>query len=254
MTRKKRYLSVTALLLILALAVGVWTPLSSAAEPVLKADGWYYADTLPAGITAAQYTIQYCSYYDKVATKSPGTGWVKGAVAKTTYANKDDAYWSMLDLELSDTLVLVDSYYYHYCGEDAQGHANYYATEDFPHYDKVSKTSYKPDKGHADNEDPRYRYYVLKNSKGSKYYCKRGTTCKSNTDIHGKRCCYWYRASKYQEKTKTVYYTYSKTAGWTAAPDAKADRTEVRYRPLVTTQPSDSTVPSATASSTAAAT
>lgn len=227
-----RGLALLTALLLTALALPL---VPVAAEPVLKEDGWYYADKLPSNITNAKYTIQYCSYYDQVATKSPGKDWIKGTVAKTEYKDKGEPYWTHLDLEITDTRVLVDSYYYHYCGENAQGQANYYATATFSHYDKVKKTSYKPDEGHADNEDPRYRYYILKSSTGRKYYCKQGTTCKSNTDIHGKRCYYWYRASKYQDKTKTVYYNYYKTAGWTTAPDQDADRVEVRYKAIAPT-------------------
>ena len=241
-----RSLALLTALVLIALALPA---VPVAAEPVLKEDGWYYADTLPADVTADKYTIQYSSYYYKTATKSPGSGWVKGAVVKTTYKNSGDPYWSYLDLAVTDTRVLADCYYYHYCGEKAQGQANYYANATFTHYDKLKKTSYKPDKGHADSEDPRYKYYILTNSKGKKYYCNHGTTCDTDADIHGKRCYYWYRVGKYQNRTKTVYYNYSKTAGWQAAADKNADRVTVRYKPIapatttttVTTPPATTT-------------
>lgn len=224
-----------ALLAALVITAGILPLVPVAAKPVLKEDGWYYADKLPAGITKTEYKIQYRSYYDKVATSSPGSGWKKGALAKNVIKDKGDPYWSNIELTTSDTRVLLDTYYYHYCGSNAQGHANYYATDTFPHYDSVDLKGLKPDEGHADHEDSRYRYYILRDSKGNRVYCRRGKTCQSDLDIHGDRCYYWYRANKYQDKTKTIYYNYSKTDGWKSTADKKADRVEVRYKPRTTT-------------------
>ena len=201
--------------------------------PQLGSDGWYYADVLPSGITSDKYEIQYQNTYEKVSSASPGTGWVKGSLAKSQYENSGDRYLSYIELPTSNTRQLVSYYWYHYCGVNAGQYANFKMDSKYTHYDEIRNVnSVIVAETFTDVDDSRYKYYKLKWNDGTGNYawCATGATCDGTWGSHGSRSCSWYKACYYQDKVKVDYYNYTKQSDWTTQKDNTAVSVKVRYR------------------------
>lgn len=197
------------------------------------AGSWTYAKKLPSGVTSKKYKIEYQNTYEKVSATSPGSGWTKGKLVKTVYENSGNTYASALPLATSKTCVLVDYYYYHFCGGSTGNNANFAQTGSYNHYDQVAKTNVKEASSHQDYDDSRYTYYKLTDKNGNNFYCSSSVTCDGSYGSHGARSCYWYKMYVYQNKKAVKYYTYTKTSAWTYEKDSAATSVKVRYKPIV---------------------
>lgn len=200
------------------------------AAPIVGDDGWIYCERLYDSITPDRYDIQYLNTYDKVAASSPGEGWVKGDLAKTEYVASGETYWSNIELPTSDTRVLVNYIYYHYCNASKGTEVNYEQTGTFAHYDWLPKTGVIEHSVANDYADARYKFYHLKWSNGGDAYCSSGTSCDGAHGTHGARSYYWYKSSEYQDRVAVNYYHYTKDAQWQSAADPEATATTYRYK------------------------
>lgn len=193
---------------------------------------WKYTDKLPAGISTADYEIQYNNTQTKEAASSPGTGWIKGA-ATTKYVNSGSPYDSLgIPLSTSDSRVLVKYSYYHYCGGSMGNYANFAMTGGFNHWDAITDpNSVTVVQTGTDGDDSRYTWYVLKwKSNGAYAYCNSSTTCDGKYGTHGNRSYAWYRVYTYQNKVKQTTYKWTKESGWTTKKDSSASAVKIRYR------------------------
>ena len=197
------------------------------------AGSWTYASKLPSGVTSKNYKIEYQNTYKKVSSTSPGSEWTKGAVAKSVYENSGSTYTSSLPLATSKTCVLVNYYYYHFCGGSTGNNANFAQTNSYVHYDEIAKDKVVEVASYQDYDDSRYTYYKLTDKNGNAFYCNSSTTCDGAYGSHGNRSCYWYKMYVYQNKKSVNYYTYTKTSAWTNAKDSAAASVKVRYKPIV---------------------
>ncbi len=199
-------------------------------KPVVGEDGWTYSDKLYSDVTFANYEIQYLHTYSKVASESPGAGWTKGEFVKKEYVNSGGSYWSDIELSTSDTRVVVNYIYYHYCGGSTGNDANFTQAGNFNHYDWLPKDGVKEHSSHADYDDSRYKFYHLKWSDGSDSYCKSGVSCDGSFGSHGNRSCYWYKRTQYQDRVAVDLYEYTKPSVWVSVHDSSADSVTYRYR------------------------
>lgn len=199
-------------------------------KPVVGNDGWIYSKKLYSDITSSNYEIQYLHTYSKIAAESPGKGWTKGDFAKTEYVNSGEPKWSYIEPVASDTCVVLNYIYYHYCGGSTGIDANFTATDKFNHYDWLPKDGVYEYSVAADYDDSRYKFYHLKWSNGSDAYCSSGVSCDGAFGSHGGRSCYWYKYTQYQDKVAVDYYYYSKPATWTSSYDSSADSVTYRYK------------------------
>ena len=196
-------------------------------------DGWTYASSLPSNVTSTNYEIQYQNIYEKYSASSPGSGWVATGTNKTDYIESGGTYVNYgKPLATSNTVKLVDTFYYHFCwGKDNS--ANYAQTTDYVHYDEcrlknVTEYSQAPDWG-----DSSYTYYKLRWSDGSDVYCntEKGTCFENGAyGSHGNRSLVWYKAYVYQNYTAQTLNLYRKTGDWTTSKDASAASVNYRYR------------------------
>ncbi|MBQ2944407.1 MAG: hypothetical protein IJD93_06960 [Ruminococcus sp.] len=192
--------------------------------------GWIYSDTLPADVTSARYEIQRKHTFEKVSSEDLGNGWTKGEFVETKLENKGEPYWSEIELSTSDTRVLLNYIYYHYCGGSNGNNANFTSTSEYPHYDSLPKDNVVELSVHNDYDDARYKYYHLAWKTGGDAYCSSGVSCDGAYGAHGNRTYYWYKSSQYQDKVKADYYSYTSTGDWTSAVEPGAAQVTYRYR------------------------
>lgn len=197
--------------------------------PVLNADGWYYCDVLPEGVSASNSTIQYNNYYEKIQQNSPGSDWTNSGVVKNEWQNSGAQYESPYDLETSEARILISSSYYHFCGPNAGNEGNYEMTGKFVHYDGVNPSSVTAQYLGDDNGHP---YYFLYWADGSQVWCNSSTTCDGSNGSHGNRCRAWYKKNTYQDRVKIELYKYTKNSGWISTQDTSANKVKVRYKAL----------------------
>ncbi|MDE7363942.1 MAG: dockerin type I repeat-containing protein [Ruminococcus sp.] len=197
---------------------------------VIGEDGWYYAEKLPKDISDFDYEIQYQHSYQKKATSSPGKDWVKGELAESGYVFVGEPFTTAKQVATSDTLVMTDYYFYHYCGGSAGAEANYEQTDKFVHYDYI-----RPEHQvvvQSTGMDGEYPYFVLGwANDNSTVFCLSGTTCDGSAGDHGTRSKAWYRMATYQNCQLADYYYYSKQSDWEADEDSAASVVTYRYRP-----------------------
>lgn len=195
--------------------------------PELKADGWYYCDTLPSGITSDKYTIAYNNYYEKIQKSSPGAGWTKAGTVKSEWQNSGSQYKSERDLPTSDARILVRSVYYHFCGPNAGAEGNYEQTGKFVHYDEIGAASVIVRSSGMDGTHP---YYLLDwIDGGGRIRCASGVTCDGSFGSHGERCQAWYKMNTYQDRVKVEEYKYTKQSGWVSTKDKSAKSVKIRF-------------------------
>ena len=208
------------------------------AIPTLNSDGWYYTTVLPSDVTSTKYDIQYQNVYEKYATTSPGTGWKDTGVDKKEYTKSGSAYEADWPLQTSDTVQLVEYYYYHYCGPNtAWNDVNYYARDGYVHRDEMHLnkfTVYEYESG-ADSENSSITWYRLKwgDANGYDAYCHRYATdgtCDGSGGEHGERSPYWYKKYVYQNYTVQLLNQYKKTSNWGTSKDSSAAAVNIRYR------------------------
>lgn len=192
-------------------------------------DGWIYTDTFPADYSEDKYELERKYTYETTSAEEKGNGWVKGEFLEKKYVNSGEPYWSEIELETSDTRVLLNYIYYHYCGSSGNS-ANFAATSTYPHYDWLPKDGVYEYSVNNDYDDARYKYYHLKWSTGADVYCSSGATCDGSFGTHGYRSYYWYKSSQYQDRVAKDYYNYSITTDWTTALEAGAAKVTYRYK------------------------
>lgn len=198
--------------------------------PKVNADGWYYCDSVPTGIAANQYTIEYNNHYEKIQATSPGTGWKNAATVKDEWQNSGAQYDSEQDLPTSNERVLVNSVYYHFCGPNAGANGNYEQTSKFVHYDGVAAGSVTVTSSGMDGTHP---YYLLNwNNGNGTVYCQSGVTCDGAYGSHGKRCKAWYKMNTYQNRVHVVQYKFTKDSGWTSKRDSSAASAKIRFKAI----------------------
>lgn len=197
-------------------------------KPQTNADGWTYSEKLFDEINEENYEIQYKYTYDTVAAEAPDESYTKGDFVKTEFVNSGEAYWSAQNVTTSDSLVLVDYYFYHYCGGSTGNNANFTSAGNYVHFDSISKDKVYIASSHQDYDDASYTYYSLKWNDGSDAYCNSNSTCDGTNGTHGNRSCYWYKMAQYQPKVATNLYHFTKVTDWQS--EAKSDVAEVSYR------------------------
>lgn len=198
--------------------------------PKSETDGWHYCNTLPSGVSADKYTIQYQNYYEKIQSTSPGSGWTNAGIVKDEWKNSGGTYTSPTDLSTSSSRVLVRSVYYHFCGPKTGTECNYDQTGNFVHYDEIPSTSVKARYLGTDNGHP---YYFLDwIDGGGQVWCKSGVTCDGSYGSHGNRCRAWYKMNTYQNKVRNVQYKFTKTSGWTDKRENSAVSVRIRFKSL----------------------
>ncbi|MBQ7597301.1 MAG: hypothetical protein IJU56_01815 [Clostridia bacterium] len=195
---------------------------------VYNTDGWCYMDTLPDYINTSDFTIQYQNIYEKTATSSPGSDWVRGA-GTTTWQNSGEPYVRYTDEATSDSKVLVKKMYFHFCGPSAGDYANYTIEGNFVHYDQVDPASvnaqyYEDDAGHS-------VYYLYWKSNGQQVWCQSGVTCDGAWGTHGARARGWYVENTYQNRVQVTTYKYTKTSSWSTTKDTSATTVKYRFQP-----------------------
>lgn len=209
-------------------------PVRSPFDPYIGGgeDSWTVADSLPAGVTAALYDIEYRSRYDTVAASSPGSGWVNVGFSHSDYVAVGSSYMSEKELTESETRRLVSYYYYHYCGPSHGVYADHTIRNNYIHYDSILNVNdVYPVSRQEDDTDPGYWAYVLAwTANGNYAKCKSGVTCDGSYGEHDERAYYWYRMSFYQDYVLQNYYHWSRTGNWVSAPDSAAASVQVRYR------------------------
>ncbi len=196
---------------------------------VIGEDGWYYTQKLPKDVSDADYEIQYQHTYQTKAVSSPGDDWVKGELAETVYENVGDPFTTAKQVETSDTLIMTDFYYYHFCGPSAGNEANYEQTDKFSHYDYIyPEYSVVVQSTGMDGE---YPYFVLGwANDNNTVFCASGTTCDGSYGSHGTRSKAWYRMASYQNRELVYYYNYTKQSSWETEKNSTASNIAYRYR------------------------
>ena len=193
-------------------------------------DGWIFSTNLPSDVSAKDYTINYKHTYTRVSADSPGEGWVRGALNKSEYQNVGEPYWSNIELETSESRVLLSYHYYHFCSGNTGTEVNYEFTDKFPHYDALDPNGVYSFQTGYDSADNRYKYYYLNWNDGNRAYCSSGVTCDGSYGNHSARSFVWYKTSQYQDRAKVDYYNYSKTSDWTETLDETASSVVYRYK------------------------
>ena len=183
---------------------------------------WVYYDELPDDLPECE--IQYLNHYDNIeSAQSPGEGWVRGTSRKIY---KDAGVLYSPDpnpLQESDTLVLLGTYYYHYC--NGSGTVEHYWSDTFCHetindnWDGRFEIVWQG----ADDADSRYTVYRLKWLQSE--YAGYPATCPYGSDLY-------YRGYRYQKRTVTTVYTWTKESSWSEAPDPKASSVSYRVREM----------------------
>lgn len=199
--------------------------------PTVSNDGWYYVNSLASYVTADKYEIQYQNYYEKIQKSSPGSDWKNVGLSKSEYENSGNAYWSKIELPTSNTRVLLNYKYYHYCGGNIGNRANYEVNGNYIHYDQIQNVNdVVVDQSGSDWENPNYKYYYLKWKNGNYAYCNSNSTCDGQYGTHGNRSFVWYKEGQYQNKVKVDYYKYTKQTGWSSKKDSTATSVKYRYK------------------------
>lgn len=205
---------------------------------VKSEDGWFYSDTLPTYINDKDYDINYKYTYKKKAKTSPGSDWTKGELAESVWEFVGEPYTTAKQVNTSDTYVMTDFQYYHYCGPNAGNEANYEFTDRFCHYDAIPKEySVVVQSTGMDGE---YPYFVLGwANDNSTVYCKSEVTCDGSYGSHGTRSKAWYRMATYQQRQKVDYYYFTKPSVWTDTIDPSGTSATYRFREKLSAVPGD---------------
>lgn len=200
--------------------------------PKIDETQWVYVSAVPSHVTTDKYEIEYNNIYKKTATTSPGSSWTKGELVKTEYVNDGSTYESDFELSTSSTRVLVNYYYYHWCGSSTGNYVNFAYTDSFNHYDAYPEPNAVIEESSvADSDDSRYIAYKLAwaHDPSGHCYCAPALTCDSSNS-HTTRSCWWYKRYIYQNKTAVKYYEFTKESGWSEQKDSSADAVEYRYK------------------------
>ena len=181
---------------------------------------WIYYGVLPDDLPECE--IQYLNHFKSIeSAQSPGEGWVQGASRKI-YNDAGVMYSPDPNpLQESDTLVLLGTYYYHYCNRS--GSVEHYQTGSYNHevildnWDGRFEIVWQG----ADDSDSRYTVYRLKWLQSE--YAGYPATCSEGSDLY-------YRGYRYQKKTVTTVYTWTKEDYWSEEPDPEASSVSYRVR------------------------
>lgn len=198
--------------------------------PTKSSDGWYYMNTLPSGVDASNYDIQYNNHYEKKQSTSPGSGWNQSG-KQVSYVNDGGQYEEYTTVNTSDTKVLVEYYYFHFCSANTGKRVNYAQTNTYVHYDSISDPNQVNITSQGtDDDSTSIPYYILDWKSGGDAYCVSGTTCDGSYGSHGKRSDVWYRMNVYQNRKQVTTYTYTKDSGWVSDRDSSASSVKVRFK------------------------
>lgn len=183
-------------------------------------ENWIYYDELPDDLPECE--IQYLNHYDSVeSAQSPGEGWIRGNSRKI-YTDTEVMYSPDPNpLQESDTLVLLGTYYYHYCNRS--GRVEHYRTDSYNHEVILDNWNGRFEvvwQG-ADDNDSRYTVYRLKWLEGD--YAGYPATCSEGSDLY-------YRGYRYQKKSVTTVYTWTKEESWSDELDPEASSVSYRVR------------------------
>jgi len=184
---------------------------------------WTYADRLPGNITSDSCDIEYKHTYEKRSATSPGDGWTKVAGTEvTTYENSGSVRETYIPQTESNTLVLVDTYYYHYCNpsngrvnyEYISGYTEYHGPNPIEAFDVVKEIS--------DEDNSAVRVYKLAWKAGYPYTGE--ATCAGGTSA------WWYRKYCYQPRVAVTTYQWRKVTDWQTTKDSAASSVQYRYK------------------------
>ena len=183
---------------------------------------WVYYKELPDDLPECE--IQYLNHYNSVeSAQSPGEGWVQGASRKI-YNDAGVLYSPDLNPpQESDTLVLLGTYYYHFC--NGSGRAEHYWTDTYNNETIIDNWDGRFEivwQG-TDDADSRYSVYRLKWLQGE--YAGYAATCPYGCDVY-------YRGHRYQKRTVTTLYTWTKEDVWSETPDPEASSVTYRVREM----------------------
>jgi hypothetical protein len=193
---------------------------------------WTYCTKLPAEISANNSTIQYRENMVRTASESPGDDWTARELVSTEYVDDGEPFESDIEYPTSDELVLVSSYFYHFCSGEKGNEANYEFTDVFNHWDAINENDVYVVESGPDSTNSDYKYYYLKWKSNDQWaYCNSSKTCDGTYGQHGDRSYVWYRRSTYQKKKAVSTYIYVKDINeWKDVHDEKNGISAYRYR------------------------
>lgn len=184
---------------------------------------WQEYAYIPQGVTSETCDIQYKNHYEQRSSTSPGNGWTKVAGSEvTTYENSGPIETDCILRQTSDTYVLVDWLYYHYCGSN--GRVNYYQSSEYPTFHSNSKDAFDAVEEIGDDDSDAIRVYKLRWKYDSPIYAGALATCATG------QSCWWYRAYQYQPRVAVTTYNWEKDSDWTTERDANANSGICRFR------------------------
>lgn len=200
-------------------------------KPELSSDGWYYCSAIPNDLDKSKATIQYNNHYEKIASSSPGSDWKLSQVIKDEWRNVGSPVYSLKPQATSNSYILADRYYFHFCGPNTpvSTYSDWTQGGAYVHYDSVPFNSVSVRYTKKDYDDPSLNQYYLKwNSNGSAVYCQSGVTCDGSYGGHGARSDCWYIQYVYQQRERIVQNKYVKDSGWVNSKDNSAS--SIKYR------------------------
>ena len=199
-------------------------------DPIYEEDGWYYTTVLPENVDSTSYDIQYKNYYEKIQQSSPGAGWVNAGLVESKWVNSGGTYEDYHTLQTSSSKVLVNYYYFHFCGPSAGSRVNYTLSSPYVHYDDIRNVnSVNVVSSGTDDDGTTIPYYILNWTNGQGAFCSSGTTCNGSNGTHGARSKVWYRMNVYQNRVQVNNYKFTKESDWVDAKDSTAKSTQIRY-------------------------
>lgn len=210
-------------------------------SPKQSTDGWYYCESLPAGVSSDTCIVEYKNHYEKIQQSAPGAEWTNAGSVRDEWQNSGNTYTSEADLQTSDARLLVRSVYYHFCGPNAGNEGNYDQTGKFVHYDEILAGSVTARYLGTDAGHP--YYFINWKDGGSQVWCQSGVSCDGSYGSHGNRCRAWYKLNTYQDRIRIVQYKFTKSSDWTNMRDASAARVQIRFKILETEKPEETGKP-----------
>ena len=236
---KKNIRRIISTSLIVMMILGMMSPSSMAstyyaAETSSSEEGWIYVSTLPTGVNATSYEIQYQNVYEQHGASLPGEGWTDTGIDNEIYVKSGSAYESDSPLATSDTVWLEHYYYYHFCDKSMGTSVSCKETDSYVHLDEIRDVSSVYEyASYTDEENDQPTYYQLRWTNGSKAYCYRNAeegTCDGTDGQHGTRACHWYKKYVYQNYQLETLNLYQKISEWGTVKDSLATTVNIRYR------------------------
>ena len=192
------------------------------AQDLVPTAEWQYSSYVTENLFADEYEVEYCLTEERDAETSPGEGWVQGETVSSLYVNVGEVYSSKQPLEESNTRVLLERYYYHYCKANNGGYVNYELDSNTDTYHEPAFfDAFYQSGGPYQDSNPDYYCYNLKwvsgEWAGGDAYCGNGHNL-------------WYIGYRYQNRELKNVYHWTYESGWLPMASYTASLGSYRYR------------------------